>query len=152
MYPKPIKLIAGFYALVVLVGTGQIVLAFLHGDDYTSPTIIGFYMIHRVALSVCALLLFILRKRIALYWVLIWESATNIFFMLHYLYMFIWLVFLCQNTEKIRRLIAYVGLELGWNVFLMLISITIIAYVIATFKNIIVQPSNGEVRETPAEN
>ena len=138
-FTTPMKLIIAFYVLVVTIGIAQIVWALRYGAEYRSPTIEGFYMIHRTLLSACAILLFILRKSIALYWVLAWESATNIFFMLHYIYMLIWLTFQCQNIAEIRQIIAYVGLELGWNSILMLISITIVGYVISTFKNTLAQ-------------
>jgi hypothetical protein len=133
-YPIAIKLIIAFYALVVLVGVGQIMWAFRYGTDYASPTIDGFYMMCRLVLSVCVIFLFILRRRASLYWVLAAESVANIFVILHYIYSAIWLIFQCENMAEVRGIITYIGVELGWNSILMLISIVILGYVIATFK------------------
>ena len=141
-YSIAIKLIITFYILTVIVGVGQIWWEIKLGEVYESPTVDGFYMGYRLILSIAAIVLFFVRKRVALYWVMAIDSTINIFIALFCIYCFFWYPIQYKSLETARYMVEEAGIEAGWNSLLLLISCIILGYIISTFKNIIPNKSS----------
>jgi hypothetical protein len=147
-YPKAIWLIVTFYLLIVVVGAGQIFWSFRFGTDYKTPTMDGFYMIYRTILSLSVIILFVLRRSTSLYWSITIESVTNIFVNLFFIYYTFWHICRSVNTKEFQEIVDWVGIYTGWNALLCLISIVILGYIMATWKQLLTQPATAPYSET----
>jgi len=140
VYSKPLWLIAAFYALTVIVGTGQIYWAFRFGVSYSYPSDDGFYMLYRMAFSIAILLLFALKHRESLFWAIVIESATNIFATGYFIYIAVWHIVCSENMEEFRELVSLLAPQTGWNSLLCLISAIILGYMISNWNVLMSQP------------
>ena len=147
-YPKAVWLIVTFYLLIVLVGAGQIFWAFRFGTDYKTPTMDGFCMIYRMILSLGVITLFALRRRTSLYWTIAIECATNIFVTLFFTYDAFWYICRSKDTEELQEIVTWSGIHIGWNAILCLISIVILGYIMAAWKQL-TQPSVAPLPRDP---
>lgn len=143
-YPKAIWLIAAFYFLIILVGAGQIFWAYQYGTNYKNPTMDGFYMIYRMLLSLCVVLLFALRRRASLYWTITIESSANIFATLYFIYYALWHLCRSESPQQFREIVEWFGMYPGWNAILCLISAVILGYLIANWKQLTQQSGAGD--------
>lgn len=139
-YPKAMWLIIGFYALIVIVGGGQILWAYRFGDSFDEPTIHGFYMVYRIILSLGIIALFSLARRAPLYWMIVIESATNIFVTLYAIYCALWLVCACESWVQVLDTVGRCGIITGWNALLCLISAVILGYMVANWNRLLPHP------------
>ncbi len=142
-YPRPLWLIAIFYLLIVIVGGGQVFWAFRFGDEFKEPTNDGFYMLYRMAFSLAILTLFALRRRASLCWAIVIEAASNIFATGFTIYYALWYIVRSGNEDELQSMVSWLGAQTGWNSLLCLISLVILGYMIAAWKELMALPEGS---------